>query len=202
MRATRMSLCGAVLILLLAGCVPKTVTLQPGETSWGDAQEGGVDAWSVWVQEVRDLRPNAAEGAKVGLFHPRLQAEPQTVYVKPLPAEYVRNELSRFLLHRGLEASEQRRAKLLLRLELTEFSMAEDPGSVMDTITVRVEYTVHFLNQQQVELGSLRLEGSGIIQTPVSVPRKTQQAFRDAVADTFRTLAKNEVFGRALSQVR
>ena len=188
--------------LLVGGCAPKSIVLLPGKAEWGEAQEAGGDAWSLWVAEVVDLRSTAAEGAKVGFLYPRLQSEPQTVYVAPEPSRYVRDELSRFLLHRGLEASEGRRAKLHLRLELTDFSLTEKPGSVMDEITVRVEYTVRFVTPQGAELGSLRLEGSSSIQTPVSARRKAEEGFRDALAGTFAPLLTSEVFGRAMNQVR
>ena len=138
----------------------------------------------------------------MGLLYPRLQREPQTVKVEPAPVLYVEEELRRFLLHRGLEASEVRRAKLRLRVELTDFSLAEKPGSVMDEITVRVEYTVRFVTPQGAELGSLRLEGSSIIQTPVSARRKAEEGFRSALADTFKSLLASDVFGRLLTQVR
>jgi hypothetical protein len=188
--------------LLAVACAPTSIVLQPGKAEWGEAQDGGADAWSLWVGEVKDLRTNAAEGTKVGLFYPKLVTEPQTVYVAPEPARYVRDELSRFLLHRGLEASAANRAKLHLRSELTDFSLVEKPGPVMDEITVRVEYTVRFTTPQGAELGSLRLEGSSIIRTPVSASRKAEEGFRDALSDTFEPLLASEVFGRALDQVR
>ena len=200
MSIARAGLLLAVLALLVSGCAPKAVTLKPGEASWGDVRDGGDQAWSLWVDEVRDLRPGA-DGAKVGLFYPKFQSEPQTVYVKPEPARYVRQEMSRYLLHRGLEASEGRRAKLLLRVELTEFSLAEAPGSVMDEITVQVGYTVRFVDQRGSDLGHMRLQGSRIIQTPVAAQRKAEEGFRDALADTFDPLLQSEVFAKVMSQV-
>ncbi|MDF1553098.1 MAG: hypothetical protein P1P84_08560 [Deferrisomatales bacterium] len=190
-------------VFLAAGCAPTSITLQPGKTEWGAAQEGGGDAWSLWVADVKDLRSTAAaEGAKVGLLYPNYQTEPQTAYLAPEPTRYVRDELSRFLLHRGLEASEGRRAKLHLRLELTDFSLVEKPGAVMDEIRLRVEYTVRFVAPQGAELGSLRLEGSRMIQTPISTRRKAEEGFRDAVSDTFAPLLASDVFVRAMNQVR
>ena len=202
MGVSRAVLLLVAVVFLATGCAPKSITLQPGKAEWGAAQDGGGDAWSLWVTEVVDLRNNAAEGAKVGLLYPNYQTEPQTAYVAPEPTQYVRDELSRFLLHRGLEASEGRRAKLHLRLELTDFSLVEKPGAVMDEIKVRVEYTVRFVTPQGAELGSLRLEGSSIVSTPISVPRKAEEGFRDALADTFAPLVASDVFVRAMNQVR
>lgn len=191
-----------VLAVIAGGCAfPKSITLRPGEASWEDTEDGGDQQWSLWVAEVRDLRPGA-EGAKVGLLYPKFQAEPQTVYVDPEPAPYVAAEMSRFLLHRGLEASDRRRARLLLRVELTAFSLGEVPGSVMDEITVQVGYTVRFVDQRGTELGHLRLQGSRIIQTPVSARRKAEEAFRDALADTFEPMLASEVFGKAMERVQ
>jgi len=197
----RTAVCLLAVTLVTGACAPKAITLQPGKTEWGEARDGGADAWSLWVAEAVDRRPGASAN-KVGLLYPRLQREPQTVNMEPAPASYMEEELRRFLLHRGLEASEARRARLHLRVEVTDFSLKEKPGSVMDEITVRVEYTVRFVTPLGAELGSLRLEGSSIIQTPVSARRKAEEGFRNALADTFKSLLASDVFNRLLVQVR
>lgn len=191
----------AVLLLLLAtGCASKAVVLAPGPVAMPEgARQADAAAWSVWVSQARDVRPDAEMGRQqVGTLYTRFQKNPQVAYLEPAPAEYVRSELSRYLLHKGLEASGAQSARLLLSIELEECSVTENPGSVWDEVTVRVGYSVRLADAAGRELGRVRLKGEAQRKSPGETKRQAEAALRDALADTFQALARADVFQRAV----
>lgn len=189
-----------LLLLVAGGCASKSLVLAPGPVSMPEGQqraEGG-QAWSLWVAEARDVRPPGAAGQKVGTLYTRFQKNPQVAYLEPTPAEYVREQLSRFLLHRGLEASSAQSARLLLTVDLEECSVMENPGSVWDEITVRLGYTVRMADSGGRELGRVRLKGEVERRSPGEAKRQIEAAFRDALGDTFQALARSDEFQKAV----
>lgn len=197
-RATRIAFV-ILLCAVSAGCASKAVVLAPGPVPMPEAvRQADAVAWSVWVSEARDVRPEAEAGQRVGTLYTRFQKNPQTAYLEPAPAEYVRSELSRYLLHKGLEASTAQGARLHLAVELEECSVIENPGSVWDEVTVRVGYSVRLADASGRELGRVRLKGEAQRKSPGETRRQAEAALRDALADTFQALARAEVFQKGV----
>ncbi len=188
-----------VLSLLAAGCASKAVVLAPGLVPMpeGQPKSGGEAAWSAWVAQSRDARPEGQAGQKVGTLYTRFEKTAQVAYLEPTPAEYVRQQLSRYLLHKGLEASSGQVARVLLEVDLEECSLVENPGSVWDEITVRVGYTVRIMESGGRELGRVRLKGEAQRKSPGETKRQAEAALRDALADTFDALSRSDVFQKA-----
>lgn len=197
-RAVRLALV-VLLFVLSTGCASKAVVLAPGPVPMPEAaRQADAVAWSVWVSQARDVRPEAEAGQRVGTLYTRFQKNPQTAYLEPTPAEYVRSELSRYLLHKGLEASTAQGARLLLSIELEECSVTENPGSVWDEVIVRVGYSVRLADASGRELGRVRLKGEAQRKSPGETKRQAEAALRDALADTFQALARADVFQKAV----
>jgi len=188
------------LVGLLWGCAPKAVILTPGAVAMpeGQPRNEGQAAWSLWISEARDVRPEAQSGQKVGTLYTRFEKNPQVAYLEPAPAEYVREQLARYLLHRGLEASSAQNARILLGVELEQCSVLENPGSLWDELTVRVGYTVRLSEPGGRELGRVRLKGEAQRSSPVNGKEQSEAALRDALADTFGALERSDVFQRAI----
>jgi hypothetical protein len=188
------------LVWMLGACSPKAVILTPGAVPMpeGQSQSEGQAAWSLWLSEARDVRPQAETGQKVGTLYTRFQKDAQVAYLEPAPAEYVREQLARYLLHRGWEASSAQNARLLLGVDLDQCSVMENPGSVWDELTVRVAYTVRLMDPGGRELGRVRLKGEAQRNSPVDGKGQSEAALRDALADTFDALARSDVFQKAL----
>lgn len=188
------------LVGLLWGCAPKAVILTPGAVPMpeGQPQTEGQAAWSLWLSEARDVRPEAQSGQKVGTLYTRFEKNPQAAYLEPAPAEYVREQLARYLLHRGLEASSAQNARILLGVDLEQCSVLENPGSLWDELTVRVGYTVRLMEPGGRELGRVRLKGEAQRNSPLNGKEQSEAALRDALADTFGALWRSDVFQRAI----
>jgi hypothetical protein len=185
---------------LFVGCAPKALILTPGAVPMpeGSPRTEGQAPWSLWLSEARDVRPQAETGQKVGTLYTRFEKTPQVAYLEPSPAEYVREQLSRFLLHRGLEASSVQNARILLGVDLEQCSVLENPGSLWDEITVRVAYSVRLSEPGGRELGRVRLQGEAQRNSPVDSKAQSEAALRDALADTFDALARSDVFRKAI----
>ncbi|MDW7711572.1 MAG: hypothetical protein SCH98_13970 [Deferrisomatales bacterium] len=189
-----------LVLAAVAGCASKAVVLDPGPVPMPDGAsraEGG-HAWSLWVAQARDVRPEGEAGQKLGILYTRFQKNPRGAYLEPSPADYVGEQLSRYLLHRGLEASTSQSARLLLTVDLEQCSVLENPGSVWAEITVRVTYTVHLAEAGGRELGRVRLQGEAQRKSPGDSKRQAEVALRDALADTFDALARSDVFQKAV----
>ncbi|MBI5018070.1 MAG: hypothetical protein HZB55_21610 [Deltaproteobacteria bacterium] len=182
----------------LAGCAAQTVMLRPKPVPIGPREAPQGHAWSLWVAEARDVRPPDKAGPIVGTFYTRFLKSPQTVYVEPNPEVYVKEQLTRYLLARGWEASGPERARSVLRLEIEEFGLDEAPGAVWDTVNLRVAYSVRISDASGREIGRLRLEGGSQVRSPIDTPRQVENGFRDAVADTFDALTRSGAFQRAV----
>jgi hypothetical protein len=187
-------------ILLFAGCASRTVILAPGPIPIA-ADEGRLEgplAWSVAVKEVIDARPQETRGERVGTLYRGLQEKPQAAFLSPPPPVYVKEQLSRYLLHRGLEASAPEAAKIFLTVELTDFALVENPGRVWDQVLVRIAYTVRFSDRSGRDLGHVTLNAGKQIDVSLASETQAKKAFREALAETFRSLAESDVFLRVL----
>lgn len=196
------AICASFLFLGL-GCAPQAVILNPGQVEMPENAKRfeGPAAWSLWVSGARDVRAPGKAGQKVGTLYTRFQQSPQTAFLDRNPEVYVKEQLSRYLLHRGLEASGPQTAKVDLTVDLEEFSMVEDPGALWDEITVRVAYTVNFSDTSGRDLGRVRLEGQAQVKSPLNSEKQTDKALGDALADTFDALARSEVFQKIIQEV-
>lgn len=185
---------------LLGACAPQAVIVKPLPlaTSGAPVAAPQGQAWSIWVAEARDVRPAEKAGNRVGTFYTRFRKKPQAAYLEPNPEVYLREQLSRYLLSKGWEAASQEASRATLRIDVEEFSVVEEPGSVWDVETVRVAYLVHVLDRSGRELGRVRLEGGGQIRTPGDSQAQVEEGFRSAVADTFEALTHSDAFARAL----
>ncbi|NOY46268.1 MAG: hypothetical protein GXP50_12585 [Deltaproteobacteria bacterium] len=187
----------------LWACAPKAVILDPGPVPM-EAQPGWSDtpaAWSLWVRQVRDARPPERAGQRVGVLYTRFEKTPQDAFLEADPAAYVAQELRRYLLHRGLEASSQGKARIYLDLELREFSLEEVPGTVMDEIRVRVAYAVSFVDRGGNVLSKVKVEAENQVKSPGNTARRAEAAFREALMDTFRALAQSEEFRKVVARL-
>lgn len=186
----------ACLALAAAGCAAKAVILAPVPVpmpSAPDRTEGPL-AWSLWVAEARDVRPPDQAGQKLGTLYTRFENTPQAAFLDRNPSVYVREQLSRFLLHRGLEASAAERARVLLAVDLEECSLVEVPGAVWDELTVRVGYTVRMNSPSGQELGRVKLGGETQVKSPLGTDKQAAKALADALADTFNAFTQSEAF--------
>lgn len=199
-RILRLSAAFLALSLSAAGCSPKAVILAPGPVAMpeGAIQASGDAAWSVWVSAARDVRPEAQAGQRVGTLYTRFEKTAQAAFLEPAPAQYIQQELARYLLHRGLEASDAGRARFLLGVEVEDCTIQENPGAAWDELTVRVAYTVRITYADGREAGSVRLAGESQRKSPVDTKAQAEAAIREALADTFGALERSEVFQRAL----
>ena len=186
--------------VLAAGCAPKAVVLSPGPIPVGTDMERvtGPSAWSVWVRAARDARVAEAKGQKLGTLYTRFEKKPQEAFLDQEPQDYVAAELRRYLLHRGLEASSEAKATVLIDLDLLAFSLEEKPGSVWDEIAVNVAYTATLYRADGEELGRVKLESQSQVKAPTNTEARVEEAFREALADTFRALANSSVFRQAV----
>ena len=186
-----------------AGCGSKAIVLAPGPVPMpaDAARFEGPAAWSLWVSEARDARPPANAGQKVGTLYSRFEKAPQTAFLDQNPHAYIKEQLSLYLLHRGLEASEAQNARALLTVTVEQFSVKENPGSVYDEIAVALGYTVRFTDPKNTELGMIRLEGSKQLKVTVNARKDAEAAFREILADTFAGLAKSADFNRILKKL-
>ncbi len=190
----------SLLALLAAGCAPKAVVLSPGPIPVGGDLERvtGPSAWSVWVRAARDARAPEFKGQKLGTLYTRFEKKPQEAFLDQEPQDYVAAELRRYLLHRGLEASSESKARVLIDLDVLAFSLEETPGSVWDEITVKVAYTATLYKADGEELGRVKLESESQVKAPTNTESRVEEALREALADTFRALANSSVFRQAV----
>ncbi|RMG92290.1 MAG: hypothetical protein D6708_06730 [Candidatus Dadabacteria bacterium] len=193
----------AALLGVTWGCAPKAVILNPGpvpmqaEPGWADTAA----AWSLWVRGAQDARPPEKAGQRVGVLYTRFEQTPQDVFLETHPAEYVAEQLRRYLLHRGLEASSQEKARMLVDVELQEFALEEVPGALLDEVGVRVAYTVSFVEPNGTVLAKVKVEAQNRVKVPVNAERRAEQAFREALLDTFRALDQSEEFRKVLGRL-
>lgn len=193
-------LLGFAWLALAVGCASNAVILTPGAITMPDtgARAEGPASWSLWVRGSREGSGTQAPGQRVGTFYTRFEKQEQPAYLAENPEEYVAGQLSRYLLHRGLEASSEQAARVLLDVVVQRFSVEEKPGSVWDEITVLVAYTVHLSDRGGKELGRVTLEGKGNVKSPLDTKKQAEKALREALVDTFQALARSDAFLRVL----
>ncbi len=200
-RGVTVALIVAVFLCATVGCAPKAVILSPGAVPMRSdvPRTEGPAAWSLWISESGDARPEDKAGQRLGTLYSRFEKTPQSAFLNRNPEEYLREQLSRYLLHRGLESSGPQTARVHLSLSVEEFRLVEKPGAVWDEVTVRVVYSVHFADPSGRDLGHVRLEGQAEVKSPLDTVKQTEKAFRGALGDTFEALARSEIFQRILS---
>ncbi len=191
----------AALALAVGGCAPKAVLLTPVSAPLPEgATAEGPTAWSLWVASSQDVRPADRSGRLLGTLYTRFEKTPQDALWDGYPVDYLKAQLARYLLHRGLEASEAGRARVHLAIDLEEFSVTEVPGPMWDELTVKVGYTVRLNDPRGQELGRVKLEGLSVVKTPMAPERQVVTAFADALADTFGALTQSETFQTVLRE--
>lgn len=190
-------------LLACGGCASQAVVLKPDPVPFvaGGSGQRSAPAWSLWVAEARDVRAPGKSGPKVGTLYTRFLKTPQSAYVEPNPEMYIRDQLSRYLLSKGWEASGAGSAKTLLHVEAEEFSFTEDPGSVWDNVGVRVVYTVRIFNASGRELAHVKLEGASQFESPLNTERQIEKAFSNALSDTFEAFSRSDALRSALAQI-
>lgn len=187
-------------LLCAAGCTSRAVIIAPGPVSMpsGESQFQAPEAWSVLLKDVADMRPPDKAGERVGTLYSGFRQTTQAAFLDPRPAAYLKEQLSRYLLYRGLEASTPESARLYLTAGLEEFALVQNPGHVWDDVLVRVAYTVRFQDRSGQELGQVRLAGSKEVNVAVGLESKVKEAFRDSLLETFKSLARSDVFLKLL----
>lgn len=201
----RSGLAIALVVVSLAGitlgCASKAVILSPGPVPMRSdvPRAEGPAAWSLWIAESRDVRSQEQAGQRLGTLYTRFEKTPQSAFLERNPEEYLREQLSRYLLHRGLEASGPQTARVFLSLGVEEFRLVEKPGAMWDEVTVRIVYSVRFSEPSGRDLGHVRLEGQAEVKSPLDTVKQTEKAFRGALSDTFEALSRSDIFQRILS---
>lgn len=193
----------ATSLAAFGGCASQAVVLKPDPIPFATPAAGQnlPQTWSLWVAGARDNRAAGRTGPKAGVLYSRFRKTPQNAYVEPNPEIYVREQLARYLLKRGWEASSAGTARALLHIEVEDFSFVEDPGSVWDHIGVRVVYGVRILNAADQEVGRVRLEGASQFDTAGDTERAIEKALSSALADTFEAFSRSDVLRSALAQI-
>lgn len=191
-----------LLLLSLSGCASQAVVLKPDAIPFtAPAKEpSSPQTWSLWVAGARDSRDPGKTGPRAGTLFSRVWNTPSSAYVEPNPEVYVREQLARYLLKKGWEASGAATARALLYVDIEDFSFVEDPGVVWDHVGVRVVYSVRILNASNQEVGRVRLEGSSQFDTPLDTERELEKAFSAALSDTFEAFSRSDVLRAALAQ--
>jgi hypothetical protein len=190
-------------LLACGGCASQAVVLKPDPIPFvaGGSGQRSAAAWSLWVSQARDVREPGKSGPKAGTLYSRIRKSPQSAYVEPNPEVYIREQLSRYLLSKGWEASGSSSARALLHVEAEDFSFTEEPGSVWDNVSVRVVYTVRLFSPSGQELGHVRLEGASQFESPLDTERQLEKAFSSALADTFDSFSRSDALRSALAQI-
>lgn len=189
--------------LACGGCASQAVILKPDPVpfSLGTAAQKQSPSWSLWVADARDIRAPGKSGPKAGTLFSRFTKSPQSAYVDPNPEVYVREQLSRYLLSRGWEASGANNARALLSVDVEDFSFVEDPGVVWDNVGVKVVYTVRISNPAGQEIARVRLEGAAQFESPWDTDRQLEKALSSALSDTFESFSRSEALKSALGQL-
>ncbi|MBI5440789.1 MAG: hypothetical protein HY900_06220 [Deltaproteobacteria bacterium] len=199
MRGLWSSVVGA---FVLAGCVGNSVMIEPGSLPLVPMAANEKRQEVLWVSEARDTRPADRAGSKIGTLYTRVQKNPLPAFLHRKPEVYVKEQLGRFLFNRRLEAPNAGAAKAFVHVDLEDFSVTQDPGSVWSELKVRVAYTVRFIDRSGQELGRVRLEGSSQATTPFDPRAEIEKAFRDALADSFEALSRSGGLKAVLEALR
>lgn len=190
-------------LLACGGCAPNAVVLKPDPVPFAYTGPGKQQAqsWALWVADARDIREQGKSGPRAGTLYTRFRKAPQSAYVEPNPETYIREQLSRYLLAKGWEASGAASARALLHIDLEDFSFIEDPGVIWDNVGVRVVYTVRMTSASGQEIGRVRLEGAAQFESPWDTERQVEKTFSNALSDTFESFSRSEALRAALGQI-
>lgn len=181
---------------LFNGCATNKVVISPGDKAFaanGPVSEGNA-AWSMWVKQVLDQRLTGQDDRIIGTLYTRFKKTPLTAYLDRSPALYLHEQLSKYLLRKGYESSAPELATVFITVSLIKFEVSEKPGSVWDELNIRLGYMVIFSDKKEKELGRVLLDAGSTIKTPLNAKTELENAFRQAISDTFESLSDSDEF--------
>jgi len=188
----------------LNGCASNKILISPGEVTKTLSTPPALDdaSWSMWVNPAVDKRDAADEERIVGTVYTRFKKTPIKAYLDKSPALYLQEQLSKYLLRKGHEASTPELAKTFLTINLTKFEVSEIPGSVWDELNISLSYQVNFSDRTDRELGQVLLDAGSTIKTPLRTKPEIESAFRQALADTFESLINSSEFKSMVQEAK
>lgn len=188
----------------LNGCASNKIMISPGDVTKTLSTPPALDdaSWSMWVNPAVDKRNAAEEERIVGTLYTRFKKTPMKAYLDKNPARYLQEQLSKYLLRKGHEASSSELAKAFLTINLTKFEVSEVPGSVWDELNISLSYQVKFSDRNDRELGQVLLDAGSTTKTPLRTKPEIENAFRQALADTFESLINSSEFKSIVQEVR
>lgn len=193
-------------VFLAAGCTQTgLLKIEPGlvDVTSPAAQPGISGRWTFWIRNVVDERGELLAGRPgIGTLDQRFAEANTTVELEQAPADYLRNQLSRFLLNRGMEASSQEKAAVYLDVYLTRFTVSRDSSTVLDKILFDVDYRVVFTAHTGEEIGTVRLPDGRWIKgvSLFGSKAKIEALMRESLADSFKKLSETEIYSLAAAK--
>ncbi|PLX45886.1 MAG: hypothetical protein C0609_02080 [Deltaproteobacteria bacterium] len=187
------------LTIFLSACSTGPVVLEPGPINLVAPEDEGADKWSLWIESVKDSREAPAPNW-FGELDNRFSDEISLVSMKPAPADYYREHLSRMLLSMGVEASSRAAAKVYLDVDILKFRAYRDTSAAMDFLTVELDSKVKFTRAGGKVLGTTTIPVVRTLKIPVGRAESIENLVRKAVIDTLDGLKESEIFKEAIGK--
>ncbi|PLX42229.1 MAG: hypothetical protein C0608_03300 [Deltaproteobacteria bacterium] len=175
------------------------MVLEPGPINLVAPEDASADKWSLWIESVNDRREAPAPNW-FGELDNRFSEKISLVSMKPAPAEYYREHLSRMLLSMGVEASSKAAAKVYLDVDIWKFRAYRDSSAAMDFLTVELDSKVKFTRAGGKILGTTTIPVVRTLKIPVGRAESLENLVRKALIDTLDGLKESEIFKEAIGK--
>lgn len=188
--------------LVVTGCATDMMNIKPGRLDLTEVSGSVQDQnhWSLWIRNIEDARPEGTRGtSSIGTMDQRFSDTDSRVTISPAPDEYLREQLSLYLLHKEMEASNEDKALVFLDIKLKKFEIVRDASGVLDQVTFFMEYEVTFVTDAGKVLGTINLPEKRWVKgfTPFSAQESLENLMKNTLSNTFKRLTDSDMYKKA-----
>ena len=187
---------------LATGCARKDVLVTPGPLDVPAFQGQSAGKWAFFVKSVSDDRADLdkADPMLIGYLGQRFDENKTTVHMDKTPEVYFKEQLSRFLLNKEMEAASVEKAKAVMEISLKKFGFESDTTKFLDMLAFAIDYEIKFYAPDCRYLGAIRLPEKRMIKdfTPLGAEKHSLEVLiLDTLSSTFTFLAQSEIYKNA-----
>jgi hypothetical protein len=185
-------------IFMAVPCMASTVMkIVPPQIELKKTSTEAAEKWSFFVRDVTDARPgNVAATKTIGTADQRFSDDDATIELDREPTVFIREQVGRFLLLRGMEASSTERAKVFIDISLERFEVVRDSKSLAEKTTFYLGFSARFFTNGGDELGTVALAKNQWTKkvTPFGGEKALGELITNALVGALTSMEKSDIY--------
>lgn len=187
-------------LMVVPSMAGKVMKIAPPQLELEKSDTKAAEKWSFFVRNVTDARPGKVAGTKnIGTADQRFSKDDATIELDREPTVYMREQVSRFLFLRGMEASSMERAKVFIDISVERFEVVRDSKSMADKTTFYIDFSARFFTRNGEELGTVTLSKNQWTKkvTPFGGEKQLGELVTNALAGGLISMEKSDIYMKA-----